>query len=226
MNQRLITGCFMMAISLALVGAAVNAQDLPQTKPDADLASLAVAEASAPVERAQATAVTAQVPVRSADPDNQAELWNADDEPAPTTVRIEAIGLEAQVRSVGVDEDNQFDVPEAQTVGWYKHGSAPGETGSTVLAAHVAYAGRPGAFLHLDQVEVGQHLEVELSDGSIARYRVIDNTLYDKTDLPADELFRKEGDEVLRLITCGGTFDPVKRSYRGNVVVTAEPVSA
>lgn len=223
MNQRLIPGLFALTISLALVGAAVTASDRPARTIDSEsLVSFALPAASAASDRTESA--TAQVPLRSADLDSQSELTRSTATVAPVAVRAEALGLQAEVLSVGVDEENQFDVPEAQKVGWYKHGSAPGDAGSTVLAAHVDYAGKRGAFFNLRELTVGEVLEVELADGSLARYRVIDNTLYDKTALPADELFRKDGDEVLRLITCGGEFDPDQRSYVGNQVVTAEPI--
>lgn len=227
MNQRLLSGLFTMAISLALVGAAVTSRDdsagAIQTT---GLASL-VASAPTPASSAEGPATaTAQVPLRSADLESQGQLWRPDDQVGPVAVRIGAIGLEADVRSVGVDDNNDFDVPEAELVGWYRHGPAPGDAGSTVLAAHVDYGGRPGAFFNLSQLADDEELEVEMSDGSVRRYRITENVLYDKTTLPADELFRKDGDEVLRLITCGGTFDSSERSYLGNVVVTAVPIDA
>ncbi len=225
MNQRLLGGLFTMAISLALVGAAVTSRDgSPGSIPTSGLESLvASASIQGSLDPGQETA-TAQVPLRSADLESQGQLWSPDDQNGPVSVRIAAIGLEAQVRSVGVDDNNDFDVPEAELVGWYKHGPAPGDTGSTVLAAHVDYGGRPGAFFDLSALSTGEELEVEMGDGTIHRYRIIENVLYDKTTLPAAELFRKDGDEVLRLITCGGTFDSSERSYLGNVVVTAVPV--
>jgi LPXTG-site transpeptidase (sortase) family protein len=219
-SQRLLPGLFALTISLALVGAAVTATDRPEDSLHSDrMVSWAV-----PASAASAEAATAKVPLRSADLDSQVASARSGVTAAPIAVRAESLGLQADVLSVGVDENNQFDVPEAQKVGWYMYGSAPGSAGSTVLAAHVDYAGKRGAFFNLRELAVGELLEVELADGSLARYRVIDNTLYDKTALPADELFRKDGDEVLRLITCGGEFDRTKRSYVGNQVVTAEPV--
>ncbi len=217
MNRRLLFGAFSMAISLALVGAAVTAHDIPARAGAGQLGSEAIA-------RQRPGAAQAQVPLRSAFLDGQAS--GVDDSSLPVAVRIADIGLEATILSVGVDEQNQFAVPAAESVGWYEHSATPGSTGSTVLAAHVDYGGRAGAFFNLSDLERGETLEVELADGSVLRYRVTTNILYDKTDLPADELFRKNGASVLTLITCGGTFDQDRRSYRGNVVVTAEPIEA
>ncbi len=217
MNQRLLSGAFVMAISLALVGAAVTAHDIPAEAESAQIASAAVAVKTV-------GAAETQVPLRSAFLDSQSTP--VDESAMPIAVRIPDIGLEATILSVGVDEENQFAVPAADTVGWYKYGAAPGSSGSAVLAAHVDYGGRAGAFFNLSELQTGETLEVEMLDGSVLRYRVTTNVLYDKQELPADDLFRKDGDEILTLITCGGTFDHDRRSYRGNVVVTAEPIDA
>lgn len=219
MNQRLLTGVFVLAISLALVGAAVTAHDIPADAEAAQLGS-AVVSVQAPVGTARA-----QVPLRSAFLDSTAS--SVDRSQLPVAVRIAGIALEAPILSVGVDEDNQFAVPAADAVGWYEHSSEPGTgAGSTVLAAHVDYAGERGAFFDLGSLELGETLEVEMADGAVLEYLVTENILYDKQELPAAELFRKSGEPVLQLITCGGTFDHERRSYRGNVVVTAVPVQA
>ncbi len=55
-------------------------------------------------------------------------------------------------------------------------------------------------------------------------YQVETIVLYDKAELPSAELFRATGAHALHLVTCGGTFDPEARSYRGNQVVTAVPI--
>jgi LPXTG-site transpeptidase (sortase) family protein len=143
--------------------------------------------------------------------------------PDPVAVRIGDIALDAPVLAVGVDDQNQLAVPAADTVGWYQFSATPGDPGATVLAAHVDYGGRPGAFFNLAELRPGDRVEVELSDGSVLPYRVTGNTQYDKTRLPAEELFRKDGSPVLQLITCGGSFDPAGRTYLANVVVTAVP---
>jgi hypothetical protein len=242
-NPRVRTGLFALGISLSLVGAVITAQDVPADQSQAaagtvgdqttDGVDVEAATSDPPGGlTASGEATTAgpndpgpnRLPVRSTDP--ASGTADRADTTLPVTVRIGQIGLEASVIPVGVDDEQQFAVPAAETVGWYKFGAAPGEDGSTVLAAHVDYGGQPGAFFNLGLVEIGEILEVELGDGNVLRYRVIDNVLYDKTALPADDLFRKDGDGVLQLITCGGSFDQQQRSYSGNVVVTAVPERA
>ena len=218
MNQRLTSGVFVLAISLAILGAVVTAHKIPADAQGSELES-AVVSLQQPVGRA-----IAQVPLRSGflDPNDSS---TTEDESFPVAVRIGQIGLEAPVISVGVDDQNDFDVPAADTVGWYKFSSTPGSTGSTVLAAHVDYAGREGAFFNLEDVSPGDTLEVEMADGTVMAYEVTGSVLYDKEALPAEDLFRKDGAPTLQLITCGGAFDSTERSYLGNLVVTAEPIA-
>ncbi len=217
MNQRVLSGVMVLAISLAIVGAAVTADGA-----SGDEQSTALRSQSVPlpqgVDDARSDFVS-RVPVRNG------ELVDdtPDSGPDPVAVRIGDIALDAPVLAVGVDDQNQLAVPAADTVGWYQYSATPGDPGATVLAAHVDYGGRPGAFFNLAELRPGDRVEVELSDGSVLAYRVTGNTQYDKTQLPAEELFRKDGLPVLQLITCGGSFDPTGRTYLANVVVTAVP---
>lgn len=48
--------------------------------------------------------------------------------------------------------------------------------------------------------------------------------LHPKDQLPNDEIWGATDQRELRLITCGGSFDASRRSYRDNVVVWAQPV--
>ena len=210
-------GALLLAISLAAVGAIATSQGWDPPADDESAAGEEIAAAAAD----PAVAPASTVPIRSgrlAD-ETLAEAIQ------PVSIRVAGIELEAPVISVGVDSNNQFAVPAADTVGWYQFSSSPGEAGASVLAAHVDYGGEPGAFFNLEKVLPGDRLEVEMEDGRVIPYQVVGNNIYDKTDLPASELFRKDGDSVLQLITCGGTFDPERRSYEANVVVTAVPIS-
>ncbi len=44
---------------------------------------------------------------------------------------------------------------------------------------------------------------------------------FPKREFPADRVYAGTGPAQLRLITCGGAFDPVTREYADNVVVFA-----
>ena len=145
----------------------------------------------------------------------------------PAQVRIGTIAAAAApVVAVGVDERGAMAVPEdVRTVGWYRFGSRPGSlSGSAVLSGHVddRVQGR-GVFAALGDVEPGDLVEVELTDGTRLGYRVGTVEQVAKDALPADELFARSGPPRLTLITCGGDFDWTTRTHTENVVVTAEP---
>ncbi len=144
---------------------------------------------------------------------------------APLRVSIPRIGIDGPIIPVGIAADRQLDVPFAQTAGWYEHSSLPTERGASVVAAHVDFDGQPGLFFNLRLAAVGDVIHLENPDGTTLSYEVSSVVLYDKTDLPSEDLFRASGDHALHLVTCGGTFDRFERSYRGNQVITALPVS-
>jgi LPXTG-site transpeptidase (sortase) family protein len=144
----------------------------------------------------------------------------------PTRLEIPALGVDAPIEPYGVNRrSGQMDVPRNVTdVAWYKHGPAPGESGSAVLAAHVDLSdqGR-GVFFGLRRLELGDTVTVSFSDGGAQEFQVIGRATYHKSDLPLESIFSSEGSPVLTLVTCGGAFSG--GNYDSNVVVYAVPVS-
>lgn len=144
--------------------------------------------------------------------------------PQPVSIEIENINVsDATVIPVGVNEDLTFEVPPADQVGWYEFGPRPGEQGSAVLAAHIAFNGVDGVFRYLENVEVGSVVRIEFDDNSVQRYRIEEVVEYFKDELP-DELFAREGEPQLALITCGGDFNYSTESYESNTVAIAVPI--
>lgn len=147
--------------------------------------------------------------------------------PAPVSIRVGGIDIEAPVVPVGVEDDGQMEIPsDVDEIGWYAFGPSPGEAGSAVLAGHVSGGNQGrGVFYDLKRVEPGDIVEVDHEDGSTSRYEVVGVETVDKGDLPVDRIFSREGDPVLTLITCGGSFSRSLNSYDSNVVVVAVPLT-
>jgi hypothetical protein len=62
---------------------------------------------------------------------------------------------------------------------------------------------------------------VRRADGTLAVFRVTAIRLYPKDRFPTSAVYGSAPGPDLRLITCGGTFDPATHSYLSNVVVYA-----
>ena len=149
--------------------------------------------------------------------------------PAPTRLVIPALGVDATVDGVGVQKDGAMVIPAAPTsVGWYRYGSAPGDpAGNTVIAGHVATReDGAGALAPLRGASPGCASPSPPPTATKHRYEVVGRERIVKKALPVDEIFAREGNPLLVLITCGGEYLPELRSHRDNVVVTAVPVPA
>ena len=78
-------------------------------------------------------------------------------------------------------------------------------------------------FYRLRELEPGDRVTVHREDGS-ATFAVDSLEQVDKDRLPYDRIWSDTTEPVLRLITCGGSFDRSTGSYRDNVIVYARLV--
>lgn len=143
--------------------------------------------------------------------------------PVPARLRIGAIGLDTSIVPVGVTGGTTEVPADVDQVGWYRFGGRLGDSGSTLLLAHVSSGiqGR-GVFFRLRELAPGDNVVVQMRDGSSSSFRVIARRYYPKEALPA-RLFSVTGPEVLVLVTCGGPFSQATGRYEDNVVVYAIP---
>lgn len=196
-----------------------------------------VAVAARPAADVGADAVTALANTapsaagsRSPVPVRKGELPAGAEVVPPVGLRIPAIGVTATVNAVGINpQTGEFEVPPSvDQVGWYRYGpglAAP--AGSVVIAGHVDSSTQgEGAFFRLRELAQGDRMTVTGSDGQERAYRVIAREKHQKTRIPLDRYFARDGGQRLTLITCGGPFDADTRRYRDNLVVTAVPVGA
>lgn len=152
--------------------------------------------------------------------------------PAPVTavavaegpVRLSAPGLwdgAVEARPLGLDAAGALAVPAtAGGLGWWADGTRPGADGAAVVVGHVDLGGRPGVFGQLAQARPGALVSVS-SGGDVVRYRVVAVQRYAKSAFPTDVVYRPTGVAELRLVTCGGRFDPRTGHYEDNILVRA-----
>jgi hypothetical protein len=146
----------------------------------------------------------------------------------PTEVAIPALAVQAEVRSVGLDDTGAIAAPAMhrarEETGWYAEGPTPGQHGAAVIVGHVDDDHGPAVFHDLKRLRPGDRIEVTRRDRSVAGFEVTDVRHYDKQALPP-ELYGDFSRPELRLITCGGRWDG-DLGYPDNVVVYATLVDA
>ncbi len=145
---------------------------------------------------------------------------------APVRVRVPTAGVDAALTGSGLDPAGALTVPADPAVaGWYVGGPPPGAAGPAVLTGHVDWAGRPAVFGGLHRLVPGDEVVVDRADGSSVRFAVDRVVRAPKEDFPTAAVYGAVPGAELRLITCGGAFDPATGSYADNVVVFAREKS-
>jgi translation initiation factor 1 (eIF-1/SUI1) len=126
---------------------------------------------------------------------------------------------------VTVDDNGAMAIPDQPTeIGWYAYGPRPGSGhGSAVLGGHVdSREHGVGPLAGLKQLRRDDEIIIKTTTGT-KRFRVTTVRLINKQDVNLREVFKREGEPLLQILTCGGTY---RRSggYQANVVVTARPM--
>jgi hypothetical protein len=142
----------------------------------------------------------------------------------PVRIRIPAIGVDARVARVGLDHAGALEVPSGwDDAGWYVHGPRPGEPGPAVIVGHVDSTSGPAVFYRLGGLRPGATIRVVRQDGSAVSFRVHRVGRWPKDGFPTRLVYGATRRPTLRLITCGGAFDPATGHYLDNTVVFANP---
>jgi LPXTG-site transpeptidase (sortase) family protein len=140
---------------------------------------------------------------------------------SPVRVRIPAIAVDSGLEELTLDASGKLNAPVAyEQAGWYRDGVIPGDPGPAVIAGHVDSVRGPAVFYRLHELVAGDAVTV-LRGGVWVTFRVTSVERYAKDEFPAERVYRPTPEAELRLITCGGDFDPTRLSYRDNIVVYA-----
>jgi sortase A len=158
-------------------------------------------------------------------PKNVAEaVENIKDNPLyPKRLSIPAIKVNAEINLVGITKKGNMATPtNFKDVGWYKYGPIPGEKGSALIAGHVNNGlSWPAVFGNLEDLKIGDDIYVERESGETIHFVVRSMGVYDFNG-STDEVFASSDEELLKLITCSGTWIPDLRTHDKRLVVTAE----
>ncbi|MFF3854490.1 class F sortase [Micromonospora sp. NPDC002575] len=145
----------------------------------------------------------------------------------PLRITIPTIDVHADVTPVAATTDGQLEVPPADppTAGWYRLGVSPGETGNAVIVGHVdSRETGPAVFFDLGRLKPGDPIHITRADNRTATFTVDSTAAYPKNRFPTALVYGPSPTPRLRLITCGGRFDPRHHTYPDNIIVSATAV--
>jgi sortase (surface protein transpeptidase) len=147
----------------------------------------------------------------------------------PISLDIPAIKVRSSLIRLGRNANGTVQVPPLSDVaqaGWYRYSPIPGTTGPAIILGHIdsAQAGK-GVFFNLGLLRQGDIVTVLRADHMLATFSVTRVVETAKTAFSASAVYGNTVDPELRLITCGGTFDPAARSYEDNIIVFASLTS-
>ncbi len=144
---------------------------------------------------------------------------------SPVSLTIPLIGVKTKLITLGLTTGGALQVPASASVaGWYTGSPRPGAIGSAIIVGHIDSQSVPGVFFRLSELRRGNDVYIERADGTTAEFRVTSVQTYLKDRFPTQAVYGPTPDAELRLITCGGAFDPATRHYLSNIVVYATEV--
>jgi len=148
----------------------------------------------------------------------------------PVRLDIPAIDVHSDVQQLGLNADGSVQVPPLgrdSHAGWYKYSPTPGELGPSVILGHIDSAAYgPGVFFNLGKLRQRDAVSITLADHTVAVFEIEKVVEYQKAQFPTLAVYGNTDHAALRLITCGGAFDPAKHSYESNIVAYAALVSS
>ncbi len=176
-----------------------------------------------PAPRAAPSVMPVTTPIlRSIDGATAAPVRGAGQGSPPVRLRIPTIGVDAAVTDLGLASDGTIQVPaDPRQAGWYRLGPAPGDTGPAVILGHLDSVSGPAVFARLASVRSGDQVIVARADGTQVMFHVDRVATFAVSSFPTEAVYGASPDPVLRLITCGGTFNRATGHYLLNVVVFA-----
>jgi len=128
---------------------------------------------------------------------------------------------------LGLNSDRTIQVPPLANhnlAGWYKYGATPGQEGAAVIVGHIDSTTGASVFFNLRNLRKGDRVYVTLADKQAAVFAVDGLQQVPKTAFPTASVYGQLPYAGLRLVTCGGVFDPSTGHYLSDVIVYAHLV--
>jgi LPXTG-site transpeptidase (sortase) family protein len=141
-------------------------------------------------------------------------------------LKISVINVDAIIESLGILSNGEMATPEGpNNVSWYNLGPKPGEIGSAVIAGHYGWKNNiPAVFDDLNKLKVGDKISIQNIKGGELVFVVSEVHTFGEHEDASRVFISSDNKAHLNLITCGGIWDKVSKSYSKRFVVFADKV--
>ncbi len=137
----------------------------------------------------------------------------------PRYLTIEKLGVKkSRILPMGVNTAGELDTPNnIFDVGWYEASGKPGQGGTMVIDGHNGGPHVYGVFKSLPNLAEGDIVQVERGDGTIFKYKVVENKTVPLAE--SDKYMTvamkspEHGKESVTLISCTGEWSQAQGTY-------------
>jgi len=139
----------------------------------------------------------------------------------PSSLKIPAIDVEAQIQHLGVTENGEMAVPNnIEDVSWFSPGYEPGENGRSVIAGHVDGVDGPAIFWDLAKLQLGDEVVIQGEEKTLTfKIHTMESVPLDLADVT--KVFGYTSSPELVMITCSGTYDFERGTREERLIVYA-----
>lgn len=169
-------------------------------------------------ERVVATTGTVSQPVEVDETEPNVEEYTVAPD-KPRYLSIPKLNIQnARILEVGLSPEGQMLTPyNIFDVGWYNGSAKPGTKGTSIIDGHNGGPHIHGVFKNLPDLVYGDKITIEMGDGTIYTYQIIDNVTVPLNEADAKMLYAAQspvsGKESITLITCTGEWSQVQQTY-------------
>lgn len=146
----------------------------------------------------------------------------------PDRLKIDKIGVDAKIVSVGLTDDGAMDAPSnLADVGWYNQSSKAGESNYAILLdGHHGVGIERGVFERLGEVAEGDQIVLTSDKGTKLTYKVreVETKPYRDVDMNRALNTYEPNLQSLTIITCEGQYSQAEATYDQRTVVYAERI--
>ena len=140
-------------------------------------------------------------------------------ESEPVRIRIPDLALDYEIQGTGSNKSGAMEiVPVLSVVSWYRQSAIPGNEGNAILAGHNTWRGERSRLYTLDELAVGDEMDIEYADGSSRKFMLESVFVYRLKTAPADLILDLQGDARVTLITCKPPFNTATGTSDNRIV--------